>query len=150
HQENAEKIVKKYILLSGGAGLIPIPLFDQIVIGSLLVKMTFDLGQLYEVKITRFRSKAIITAILGGAHAEWIPRFIMRGLILFAPGINVVGMMVLRPAFAGAITYAVGNIFIKQFEAGHTLENFDQKQAKKDFGEQIKAGQRFVKEQVNL
>ncbi|MBF0287253.1 MAG: hypothetical protein HQM14_05485, partial [SAR324 cluster bacterium] len=35
HQENAEKIVKKYILLSGGAGLIPIPLFDQIVIGSL-------------------------------------------------------------------------------------------------------------------
>ncbi len=137
-RENAKKIARKYVLLTGGVGVIPVPLFDQVSIGALQGKMIYDLGQLYGVKIARYRTKAIILAILGGAHAQWIPRFIVGNITLLVPGVNVVAMLITRPALAGAITYAIAKVFIKQFESGHTLEDFDTEQAKKDLAKELK------------
>ncbi|MEN8215013.1 MAG: YcjF family protein [Pseudomonadota bacterium] len=146
-RESAEKIVNKYILLSGGAGLIPVPLFDQVSIAAIQAKMVYDLGQNYNVEIATYRVRAIILSILGGAHSQWITRYIMGYLTMFVPGINVVGTLITRPALAGAITYTIGKIFIKQFENGATLESFDTEQARNEFAEHFKEGERFVRDQ---
>lgn len=142
---NAKTIVKKYMVVAGGIGIIPVPLFDQISIGALQAKMIYDLGQLYKVNIVEYRVKAIIAAILGGAHSQWITRYLVGYLTMLIPGINVVGTLVTRPALAGTITYVIGDIFIKQFEKGATLENFDVEKAKQDFAEQFKSEEPVVK-----
>ena len=137
-QENAKKIVTEYICLSGGIGLIPLPFFDQLSIGALQAKMIYDLGQLYQVETAKYRVKAIVAAILGGAHSGWISRTIIGYLALLAPGISVVSTLFIRPTIAGTVTYVIGNIFIRHFESGRTLEEIDLIQARKDFTEQLK------------
>jgi hypothetical protein len=63
---------------------------------------------------------------------------------MLVPGINVVGTLVTRPVLAGTITYVIGDIFIKQFEKGATLENFNVEQAKQDFAERFKSEEPVV------
>ncbi len=145
-RKNAEKIVNKYIVLSGGVGLIPLPLLDQISIGALQGKMIYDLGQLYNIPIDKYQVKAIIASILGGAHSGWISSALVRYLTVIVPGVNVVGILVIRPVLAALVTYAIGKIFIKQFQAGHKLKDFDLQKVRKDFAKQMEAGVQFFTE----
>lgn len=144
----AEKIVKMYIGISAGVGVLPVPLVDQITIGALQGKMIYDLGRLYGVETSRYRTRGIVVAILGGAHAQWIPRYLMGYAAMLVPGLNTYGMFVARPVAAGAITYAVSRIFLRHFEAGGTLENLDVQAAKRGFGEDLKEGSRVAEAQL--
>ncbi|MEK8021179.1 MAG: DUF697 domain-containing protein [Candidatus Parabeggiatoa sp.] len=109
----ALKSVNKYVLLSGGVGLIPAPFFDQVVIAGLLAKMLSDLSQIYQVKLSNHKIKVIVASVLGGAHSSWITHY-MANYLKFVPGINVMG----RTIVSGAITYTIGRLFIRHFESG--------------------------------
>jgi hypothetical protein len=47
---------------------------------------------------------------------------------------------------SGAIAYAVGQVFIRHFEQGGTLEDFDSASAKEYFSEQFKAGKLIARD----
>jgi len=123
-KKNAEamKIVNKYVLLSGGTGLIPVPFFDQVAIGVLLAKMLSDLCQLYGAKFSDNKIEAIVSSVLGGAHSDWITTYIGKYLYKIAPGINMVGSVITRPLVSAAITYVIGKNFVIHFESGSMLK----------------------------
>jgi hypothetical protein len=52
------------MVVAGGIGIIPVPLFDQISIGALQAKMIYDLGQLYKVNIVDIGSKLSLRRFL--------------------------------------------------------------------------------------
>lgn len=120
-KKDALRIVRRYMLLSGGVGLIPVPLMDQIVFGGLLAKMLHELCTLYGVEISKHRGKAIIAALLGGAHAEWISMYLLGYVEKYIPRINPAAQIVTRPAIAAAIAYSVGMLFIHHFDKGAWL-----------------------------
>ena len=120
-EKEAMKIVKKHVLLSGGIGLIPAPFFDQIVIAGVLAKMLNDLCKLYGLEFTDHKIKAIVASALGGAHSGWITYYLVNYLGKLAPGINAVGNFVTRPIISGAITFAIGKLFVFHFESGSWL-----------------------------
>ncbi len=121
-KSQAMKIVNKYVLFSGGTGLIPAPFFDQVAIAGLLAKMLSELCQLYGVKLSDHKLKATVASVLGGAHSDWITYPIANYLQKLAPGINMVGTVITRPIISGAITYAIGRLFVNHFESGAWLK----------------------------
>ena len=44
------------------------------------------------------------------------------------------------PAFSGAVTYAIGKVFVQHFEMGGTLLDFNPEKVKKYFREQYEQG----------
>lgn len=148
-QEDAERVVEKYVAISAGIGLVPIPLVDQIGVAALLSTMINNIGEIYEVDIVKYRVKLIIIAVLGGAHTHWISKYLIGTLVGLIPGANIIGSLVAKPVLAGAITYAIGKLFIKHFENGGWLENFDIEKAKDEFPSVFAEGQQLMKTKIS-
>jgi len=121
-RRRALKIVNRYTWLSGGIGLIPTPLLYQIAVGGLLGKMLCDLSELYGTSMSKQKNKAIVAAILGGAHSEWISVYLGSSIRKILPGLAAVGHPVVRPVVAAGITYSIGKLFIQHFESGAWLQ----------------------------
>ncbi len=125
-KERAMSIVKRYTLFSAGVGIIPLPFLDQVAIGGLLAKMLYELTQVYNVKWSDHQIKMIAAAALGGAHAQWIPYY-----LLHLPNLNqsalFVGMTFARPLTAGGLAYAIGSLFVSHFESGAWLRHKEPK-----------------------
>lgn len=122
----ADNVVKKHVMYCAGVGLIPLPFFDQVMIGGLLGKMLHDLCKVYGENWSDHKVKIIISAVLGGAHTDWIPGFVVRTLGLHQ-GAQFTGLMILRPATAGAVAYTLGQWFVQHFESGAWQTVFDEK-----------------------
>ena len=120
-RRRALKIVNRYTLLSVGIGLIPTPFLYQAAVGGLLSKMLYDLCELYGTSLSKQKHKAIITAVLGGAHAEWITVYLRGYIRTGLHGMSVSGTSIARPVVAAGIAYAVGKLFITHFESGAWL-----------------------------
>ncbi len=118
HKKQALKVVNNYVVLSGGVGLIPVPLFDQVAIAGLLAKMLNDLCKIYHVKLSDHAVKAIVVSVLGGAHSNWITYPVTQNLVKLAPGLSLVGSFITRPIISGMIAYSIGRLFIHHFESG--------------------------------
>lgn len=52
--------------------------------------------------------------------------------------------MTAMSAISGAITYAIGQVFIQHFESGGTFLDFDPKKVKEYFMEQFEEGNKTV------
>lgn len=146
--QQGSNIVKNYALGATGSGLIPAPILDQVVVTGLIGKMVYDLGQLYEVPTPKYQTKAIIVTILSGLHSRWITYYLASYASLLFPGIGYLATLTIRPLISGAIVYAVGNIFVKQFAKGRNLETFDVDAAKKEFERGFEEGKNFIREQL--
>ncbi len=119
-QLQAHDIVKKYMLLSTGAGLIPILFLDGAAVAGVQLKMLADLSKLYGVSFQENAGKAAIAAAAGFV----IPHAAAWGALAGAiQGLSVLGAP-LAAAFAGAYSWAMGNMFIQHFETGGTFLNF--------------------------
>src|SRR3974377_2610363 len=64
-EEMASKLVRRFALWSGVAGLVPLPVVDVIAVGGLQVQMLRRLSQIYDVEFSENRGKALIAALPG-------------------------------------------------------------------------------------
>lgn len=141
----ADDIVKNHIIASITLGIIPVPLFDLAALTTTQMNMLRSLSEHYEVPQEGSNMTSLVTSLIGGS----LPVLGVVGLSSFAkliPGIGTLAGSASLGVTAGAVTYAVGKTFIKHFEAGGTLENFDHKKAQAYFKQEIESGKAFVKD----
>ena len=141
----ANNIVKNHIIASIGLGLIPAPLLDLSALTITQMNMLRSLSEYYGQPFDDTDTKSLITSLIGGS----LPVIGVLGLSSFAkllPGVGTLAGSASLSLTAGAVTYAVGQVFIMHFEQGGSLEDFDVKQAKAYFEQEFKAGKSFVKE----
>jgi uncharacterized protein (DUF697 family) len=139
----ASSIVKNHLITSIGLGLVPLPLFDVSALTTVQMNMLRSLSTHYGVSVKDQDLKSMLLSLAGGA----MPVLAIVGLSSFAkliPGIGTLAGSASLSILAGAVTYAVGQTFILHFEAGGTLENFDQKQAQTFFRRELETGKRLV------
>lgn len=120
----AMKLVNRFAVWSGVAGLIPLPVVDVVAVGGLQIQMLRRLSQVYGVAFSENRGKALI-ASLGGAL---IPASSGMGAASALKAVPVVGTMasgVVMPVLSAGATYAIGKAFIEHFESGGTLLDFN-------------------------
>jgi uncharacterized protein (DUF697 family) len=122
--EVATKLVDRFAIWSGVAGLVPIPVVDLLCVGGLQVQMLRRLSQIYDVGFSENRGKAIIAALAG----TMIPATSGMGAASALKTVPILGMLAggfVMPALSAGASYAIGKAFIQHFESGGTLLDFN-------------------------
>ena len=132
----AHNLVQNYLLASASIALVPVPLLDLAGITALQIKLVHSLAKLYDVPFKEDIAKSLVAALLSGASTI----LLIKGLVSLAKAIPVLGTLASGSiAISGAsVTYAVGEVFIRHFESGGTLLDFDPKQVKDLFQRLLK------------
>jgi uncharacterized protein (DUF697 family) len=133
-RETASKLVDRFAVWAGVAGLIPLPFVDVLAVGGLQVQMLRRLSQLYDVQFSENRGKALIASLAG----TMIPVTSGMGAASALKGVPILGMVAsafVMPVLSAGATYAIGKAFVQHFESGGTLLDFNPP----DYKEFIKA-----------
>lgn len=123
----AQGIVKTHMASGGAMAFIPIPVFDFASLAGTQLSLVRRLAQHYEVDFDETTAKAVLVSLFSGV----IPLVTVVGLssmVKIIPGIGSVGGGIGMSVLSGGLVYAVGQVFIKHFEQGGTLQDFDGKQ----------------------
>lgn len=124
-RERAMQVVTHYVWWSAGWGFIPLPLVDVAAVTAVQLRMVSKLSDFYGVPFRRNRGKAIIGALTGGLVPTSLARGTLGGLFRAIPFVGQIVGFVTTPLFDGAATYAVGKVFVEQFESGGSFLDFD-------------------------
>jgi uncharacterized protein (DUF697 family) len=120
----ATKLVERYALYSGGAGLIPLPVLDVAAVGAVQLDLLRRLAALYDVPFKAEWGKSVIASLLGSL----IPASSGMGVASVLKSVPVVGttvgILTMSGVSAGA-TYLIGKVFIQHFSTGGTLLDFN-------------------------
>ena len=133
-EEAAEKMVDRFAVWAGVAGLVPLPVVDVLAVGGLQLQMLRRISQIYGIEFSENRGKALIASIAG----TMIPATSALGAassLKFVPVIGTLTAVFTMPVLSAGATYAIGRAFIQHFESGGTLLDFNPP----DYREFIKA-----------
>jgi uncharacterized protein (DUF697 family) len=122
--EVASKLVDRFSIWAGVAGLIPVPVVDAVAVGGLQLQMLRRLSQIYDVPFSDNRGKALIASLAGAM----IPATSGIGAASVLKAVPLVGTIVgglVMPVLSAGATYAIGKAFIQHFASGGTLLDFN-------------------------
>jgi uncharacterized protein (DUF697 family) len=123
-EEMASKLVDRFALWSGVAGLIPVPLVDVATVGGMQIQMVRRISQIYDVDFAENRGKALIASLVGSL----IPATSGVGAASMLKAVPVIGTIAggfMMPVLSAGATYAIGKAFIQHFATGGTLLDFN-------------------------
>lgn len=139
-KENIDKLIQNHVLMSAGAGLLPLPLLDVAAITAIQLDLLVKITESYELSFKDTQLKAFIAALGGG---------ILSGLggtvAQLIPGIGILGGKLTTSALAGSSTYAIAQAYIKYLEDGGSFLDFKADDYKKYFNEQLEKGKEYMK-----
>jgi len=137
--QEAQDIVQTSVYYAMGAGIVPIPLFDFIAVTGVQLDMLRRLSNHYEVEFMQGKGKNILGALAGGGFSSSLAPM-LASMVKIVPFVGSTLGAVSMPIVAGAMTYAVGKVFIQHFESGGTFLTFDPEAVKEFYAEQLKEG----------
>lgn len=119
----ARNLTRRYVLMATGLALFPLPVVDIAAVAAIQIKLVHDLARLYELPFESKIAKPLFMSLLSCGAVSF------GGIALMSLGMSVPGLNTLVGAgFSGSmagITLATSEIFIRHFEAGGTLADFD-------------------------
>lgn len=130
----AKKIVKDHSLYSTIPSLVPIPLLDSVAASAVQLRMLKKLGELYSVEFSKRKVKSIVATLIGGLGTGAAAISMVKAVPVVGMAVGVLSMA----ATFGAITYAIGIVFVNHFETGGTFLDFD-----------LEKGKEAVKDSIN-
>ena len=104
--------------------------------------MIRQLCRVYDLDFEETRGKALVTSLTSSTLA----RLGARSIIKLIPGVGSYLGGVTVSAFAGASTYALGEVFKAHFESGGTILDFDPERVKKYYTEKFEKGKKKATE----
>lgn len=120
------------------ASLIPIPLAEFGSISAVPIKMVEHLAKLYKVQFQEHLAKAFIASLLTTYVSTVVGTFAFGRLSKLVPGLGAMVGVVTLASLAGALTYAMGRVFLWHFEAGGTFSSLDEPNAQAAFRREMK------------
>lgn len=140
----AQNVVKTHVIAGMALGLLPAPLFDIAALSAVQLNLLRSLCRHYAVAFDEQMGKGIVSSLASGS----LPVLTVLGLSSFAkliPGFGTIGGGISMTVLAGSTIYATGQVFIRHFESGGTLQNFDSKHWQAFFKQQLEEGKALVK-----
>ena len=122
--QTASKLVDRFAVWSGVAGLVPLPVVDVLAVGGLQLQMLRRLSQVYDVEFSDNRGKALIAA-LAGCMIPATSGMGAASALKAIPVVNLIAAGFVMPVLSAGATYAIGKAFIQHFESGGTLLDFN-------------------------
>jgi uncharacterized protein (DUF697 family) len=126
--ELASKLVDRFSLWSGAAGLIPAPIVDVAAVGGVQLQMLRRLSEIYGVPFSENRGKSIIASLAGAVIPDstaTTAAMAVGSLVKSLPGIGTAIGALTMPVVSAGATYIIGRVFIQHFASGGTLLEFN-------------------------
>ena len=120
-RRKATRIMRRYMLFSGVAGLVPLPAVDVATVTGVQVKMLHAMTKVYGVPFNFKLARQLVLALVGGGGSV-VLALPAASATKSVPVVGMAASFLLSPAFATASCYGTGKAFIGHFEAGGTLE----------------------------
>lgn len=149
HLQNAHRIVHKHALLAAGLGAIPVPLVDVAGIMAANLRQGKELAEHYGETFIEHAGKSIVGSLISGLGSGKLATGVLGVTLKSLPGIGSIIGVATVSVFAGALTYATGKTFVKHFQSGGTLLDFDVPCMKGYFADKFKEGKSYVSEMMN-
>ena len=140
--KHADTIIRNHVVWSMGAGFIPVLIADIFAVSALQLDMIRQLCKVYDVDYQEQQGKAIVTSLTSTTLA----RMGAKSLVKLIPGVGSVLGGVTVSMFAGASTYALGEVFKKHFETGGTILDFDPERLKNYYKEKFEKGKQVAQD----
>lgn len=143
-QTIAQNIVKTHIVAGMALGFIPLPVMDMVASSAVQANLLRNLCTHYTVDFDEHVSRCVLSSMLRGA----LPVLMVLGLssvVKIIPGLGTLGGGISMTLLVGATVYASGQVFIRHFEAGGSLQNFNSLHWQAFFQQQFEEGKAFIK-----
>lgn len=111
-KQKANQVVKETIALAFGAGFVPLPVANIVMLIPTEISMMTRITNIYGLKITRDKMKRILFIMFGAVGAASAGVFFAKGLLNFVPGLNVTIGGAINGAAAASMTLAFGRTYI--------------------------------------
>jgi len=139
---DADTIIRNHVAWSMGMGLIPVLMADIFAVSALQLDMIKQLCKVYGVDYKETEGKAIVTSLTSSTLA----RLGAASIVKLIPGIGTILGGITVSSFAGASTYALGEVFKKHFSEGGTILDFDPKRLKNYYNSKFEKGKDIARE----
>ncbi|MEI7567973.1 MAG: hypothetical protein WCJ34_00900 [Alcaligenaceae bacterium] len=133
----ARVVIKQWAQWSAVGSMVPAPFMGTILISAAQIKMIHALCKSYDVPFERNLAVVVATGLVGGSAASGLAELLSRIAIKTIPYLGTVFSLAVEPALSYASSYAIGMSFVKHFEAGGTLANFNASEMKSYFSENV-------------
>ena len=133
----ARHTVKSWSTWAAAAGLIPVPALDLAAIGSLQVKMIYELCKVYGIPYKKETVQSLLAGLAGSTLTVLASGYLSTSVFRYVPYAGPVLSFVVQPGLAFASTYALGQIFIRQFESGQSLVGLTAEVVSSSYEEQL-------------
>lgn len=143
--DKAQSIIKRHVLFSSGAGLIPMPIVDVVAVTAIQLDMVKQLCKLFGQDYQESSGKAFVGTLTGTT----LTRIAAANIGSFLKAIPLIGTTlggITVSAFSGATTYAIGQVLSQHFATGGSITEFDEEELKTYFEDQFQKGKDLVKE----
>lgn len=138
----ADNIIRNHVIWSMGAGFIPVLVADIFAVSALQLDMIRQLCRVYDLDFQETQGKAVVTSLTSTTLA----RLGAGSVVKLIPGLGSMLGGATVSAFAGASTFALGEVFKKHFESGGTILDFDPDRLRKYYKEKFEKGKNVAKE----
>ena len=138
--KHADTIIRNHVIWSMGAGLIPVLIADIFAVSALQLDMIRQLCKAYDINFQETQGKAIVTSLTSTTLA----RLTAGSVIKLIPGVGSIVGGVTVSVFAGASTYALGEVFKLHFSKGGTILDFDPERLRKYYKEKFEKGKKVA------
>lgn len=139
---HADTIIRNHVVWSMGAGMIPVLIADIFAVSAIQLDMIRQMSKIFDLEFNELQGKAIVTSLTSSALA----RLAAGSVVKMIPGIGSLIGGATVSAFAGASTYALGEVFKKHFESGGTILDFDPDRVRQLYKEKFEKGKDIVKD----
>jgi uncharacterized protein (DUF697 family) len=137
--------VKNYTLASFAPALLPMPLVDLTALTGIQLKMLHRLCEIYGVNFTNEMARASIISLVGSVLPV-LAAPMLASVVKFIPIVGQVSGVASMLVFSAAATHALGMVFVRHFEQGGDLSNFEATTAKAYFKEEFEKGKQIALE----
>jgi uncharacterized protein (DUF697 family) len=142
----AQRIVRRNTIWAMGAGAVPIPFLDVLGIAAVQLRMVKDLCVVYGIDFHERQSKHIVASLMTSMGSVAVGTGVVGSLLKSVP---LVGQTVGAAALAmtaGASVHAIGNVFVRHFEAKGTLVDFDPAEMRGYFRDEFEKAKSTLRE----
>ena len=145
----AKQTVKTWSSWAAAAGLVPMPALDLAAIAAVQVKMVYELCKIYDVPYKEERVQSVVTGVATSSVIVLLSGQVSGAVLRFIPYVGPILSTLIQPTLAFASTYALGQVFIKQFESGQSLGSITVESVRDSYNKQFeKAKPLFKKKSI--
>src|SRR5262245_17276402 len=106
----AQGLIKYYSAWSFGAGIVPLPGIDVLLVIGVNVQMLRKLSAVYGLTFSENIAKSIVASLLAGLVPGFLSFGVAGYVIRSVPAIGQLLGVLVMPGFSAAATYAVGRV----------------------------------------